>query len=138
MESHDATEVQHSGHERILVVDDEEAIAKLEKQMLERLGYKVTSRVNSLEAVEVFKARPEDFDVVVTDMTMPHMTGDQLAKELRMIRPDIPVIICTGFSERINAETAEKIGIKGFLMKPILKAELSRIVRKVLDEAGSR
>ena len=135
MESHDAAEVQHSGHERILVVDDEAAIAKLEKQMLERLGYKVTSRVNSLEAVEVFKARRDDFDVVVTDMTMPHMTGDQLAKELRMIRPDIPVIICTGFSERINAGKAEKIGIQGFLMKPILKAELSRIVRKVLDEA---
>ncbi len=135
MESHDATEVNHSGHERILVVDDEAAIAKLEKQMLERLGYKVTSRVNSLEAVEVFKARPDDFDVVVTDMTMPHLTGDQLVRELRMIRPDIPVIICTGFSERINAGKAEKIGIQGFLMKPILKAELSRIVRKVLDEA---
>ena len=123
------------GHERILLVDDEEPIAKLEKQMLERLGYTVAMRVNSLEALEAFKANPESFDLVISDMTMPQMTGDQLAKELISIQADIPIIICTGFSEKLNQKTAASIGIKGFLMKPIVKAEMAKMVRKVLDEA---
>jgi len=123
------------GNERILLVDDEDPIAKLEKLMLERLGYDVTMRVNSVEALEVFKTMPNSFDLIISDMTMPNMTGDQLASELLEIRSDIPVIICTGFSERINRENAAAIGVKGFLMKPIVKSELARMVRQVLDEA---
>lgn len=126
------------GHERILLVDDEGPIAKLEKQMLERLGYTVIMRVNSSEALEAFKAKPGSFDLVISDMTMPQMTGDQLSRELISIRGDIPIIICTGFSERLNQEKAAAIGVKGFLMKPIAKAEMAKMVRKVLDEAEGR
>ena len=131
-----ATEQLYSGSENILLVDDEESIAKLEKQMLERLGYKVTMRVNSQEALEAFRAKPDYFDLVISDMTMPNMTGDQLAIELKEIRANIPVIICTGFSERINEENAEMMGIKGLLMKPVVKSDMAKMVRKVLDEAN--
>ncbi len=123
------------GNENILLVDDEETITKLEKQMLERLGYKVTSHINCLDALEVFKANPNFFDLLITDMNMPHMTGDQLAKKIKSIRPDFPVIICTGFSERLDKENAKAAGVNGFLMKPISKSTMSQMVRKVLDEA---
>jgi PAS domain S-box-containing protein len=128
-------ETYETGTERILLVDDEEAIANLERQMLDRLGYKVTSRVSCIEALKAFEANPWGFDLVITDMAMPNMTGDQFAKELISIRSDIPIIICTGFSERINAEMAKAIGVKGFLMKPVVKSDLSEMVRHVLDEA---
>jgi CheY-like chemotaxis protein len=130
-------ERQAGGHERILLVDDEAPIAKVEKLMLESLGYRVTSRINSVEALEAFKANPHNFDVVVTDMTMPNMTGAQLAKELLAIRPDIRIIVCTGFSERIDGKKAAAMGIKGFLMKPILRSDLAKMVRDVLDETKS-
>lgn len=123
-----------TGCERILLVDDEYAIVNLEKLILERLGYQVTSCTESLEALSIFRANPEAFDLVLSDMTMPNMTGEQLAAELMSVKPDIPVIICTGFSDKINKDKAEEFGIKGFLMKPVLKSELSQIVRKVLDE----
>ena len=127
------------GSEWILLVDDEEPIARLEKQMLERLGYKVTCRLNSLEALEAFKADPARYDLVITDMTMPNMTGDLLAREIVSMRPDLPVIICTGFSERINREKADEFGIKGFLMKPVVKSQMAQLVRQVLDSnAGLR
>ena len=126
-----------TGHERILLVDDEESIAKLEKLMLERLGYRVTMHVNSPDALEAFKTKPGSFDLIISDMTMPQMTGDQLAKHLISIRADIPIIICTGFSERLNQEKAASIGVKGFLMKPIIKSELAKMVRKVLDQVKS-
>jgi len=122
------------GTERILLVDDEESVVLLEKQILERLGYQVEERSSSVDALKAFKVNPNSFDLVIADMTMPSMTGDQLAKELISIRPDIPIIICTGFSERINKEKAKAIGIKGYLMKPVLKSEMAQIVRKVLDE----
>ena len=121
------------GHEHILVVDDDETIAALEKQMLERLGYKVTMRTDSLQALDVFKNKPGVFHLVISDLTMPNMTGDQLARELIATRPDIPIIICTGFSERLDQEKAAIIGVKGFLMKPIAKSELAEVVRNVLD-----
>ena len=121
------------GTERILLVDDEEAIAGLERKMLERLGYRVRSRTSSLEALEAFKANPDAYDLVITDMTMPNMTGDRLAQALRAIRPDLPVVICTGFSERIDRERAAAMGIRGFLMKPVVSADLARTVREVLD-----
>ena len=135
--SNNTAESSPSGSERILLVDDEDAIARLEKQILERLGYRVTSRVSSLEALEAFKADPESYDLVITDMSMPNMTGDRLARELVAIRSDVPVIVCTGFSERMNHEKAEAFGIKGFLMKPIVKSEMAHMIRRVLDEAKS-
>jgi len=124
-----------TGTENLLLVDDEESVVRLEKQMLERLGYNVVIQSNSLAALETFKANPYGYDLVITDMTMPNMTGDQLAKELISIRHDIPVIICTGFSERINKEKAESYGIKGFLMKPVVKSDMAAMVRNVLYEA---
>ena len=85
--------------------------------------------------MELFRSKPNDFDLVITDMTMPNMTGDKLAIELMKIRPDIPVILCTGYSKKISDETASEIGIKAFAYKPIVKADLAKTVRKVLDEA---
>ena len=123
------------GTERILFVDDELPIVKMNKQALESLGYKVTIRTSSIEALEVFRSMPNDFDLVITDMTMPNMNGDKLAGELMKIRPDIPVIISTGYSKKISDERAAEIGIKAFAMKPISKAELAKTVRKVLDES---
>jgi len=122
-----------TGNERILIVDDEESVARLEAQVLTRLGYTVIFYVSSQDALEAFKNNVNGFDLVITDMTMPEMTGDQLAGAILSIRPDMPVIICTGFSERINAERAEQIGVKGFLMKPVTKFDMARMVRKILD-----
>jgi len=122
------------GTERILLVDDEESVVGIEKKMLERLGYEVTAKLCSPDALETFITTPDAFDLVITDMTMPEMTGDQLAKELMKINPDIPVIICTGFSPRIDKERTRAVGIKGFLMKPVVKSELAQVVRKALDE----
>jgi len=124
-----------TGKERILVVDDEQAIARLERQMLQRLGYHVVDTTGSAEALETFRADPDAFDLVITDMTMPNMTGDQLARQLLSIRSGIPIIICTGFSEKLTEESAKALGIKGFLMKPVVRKDLARMVRKVLDES---
>lgn len=130
-------EIIQTGTERILLVDDEIPIIRLQKQMLERLGYKVTERSSSVEALRAFKANPDTFDLVITDMSMPNMNGDKLAKELTAIKPDIPIIICTGFSERIDKQIAKNIGIKGFLMKPVVRSQMAMTVRKVLDEIYS-
>jgi PAS domain S-box-containing protein len=134
-ESSKGSEEIQGGNERILLVDDEESIANLQQRMLERLGYKATSRISSIEALELFRAKPHSFDLVISDLSMPHMPGDLFSAELRAIRPGIPIIICTGFSERVREDTIQKMGINGLLMKPILKSELAKIVRKVLDEA---
>jgi CheY-like chemotaxis protein len=115
-------------------VDDEALIAKMGAMNLERLGYAVTYRTSSVEALELFRSRSNDFDLIITDMTMPNLTGDKLSVELMSIRPDIPVILCTGYSNIISKERAEKIGIKAFIYKPIAKAELAKTVRSVLDE----
>jgi PAS domain S-box-containing protein len=123
------------GRERILLVDDEEAIILLLKQVLNRLGYRVTSFVSSVEAFDSFRTDPDGFDLLFTDMAMPHMTGEDLVRKILTIREDIPVILCTGYSERISRKRAHEIGIKGFLNKPISKSEMARMVRKVLDEA---
>lgn len=125
-----------TGTERILIVDDEAPIAKMGAQGLERLGYQVTTRTNSIEALELFSSKPIEFDLVITDMTMPNMTGDILAAELMTIRPDIPVILCTGYSKKISNEMSAEIGIKAIANKPIVKADLAKTVRKVLDEAN--
>ena len=124
-----------TGTERVFVVDDESSIVKIQKQNLERLGYKVTVKTSSLEALETFKASPDKFDLIITDMTMPYMTGDKLSQEIKAIRPDIPVILCTGFSEKIIG-LGENLNVDGFLMKPIDKAMMAKTIRKLLDDAG--
>jgi len=90
--------------------------------------------MNSIEALELFRAAPDGFDLVITDMSMPHMAGDKLARELIRIRSHIPIILCTGYSKRISEETLKKIGVRGFAMKPILRRALGEAVRKVLDD----
>lgn len=122
------------GNERILAVDDEPYVLALEKEMLERLGYKVTALNNSLEAFEAFRKSPDQFDVVITDMTMPKLTGDLLAQRLMQVRADIPVILCTGFSEKISEEKAESFGLKGFIMKPIIRKEIAKAIRRALGD----
>lgn len=126
-----------TGAESILFVDDEASIAKMGARKLGGLGYSVTTRTSSVEALELFRVKPNDFDLIITDMTMPNMTGDKLAMELIRIRPDIPVILCTGYSKKISDETISEIGIKAFAYKPIVKADLAKTVRKVLDESKS-
>ncbi len=124
-----------TGTEHILFVDDEKPICDLARQVLALLGYVVEIRTSSIEALALFKSKPGHFDLVITDMTMPQMTGDALARKLMTIRPDIPVIICTGFSENITQEKATTMGLKAFLMKPLLKEEMAHTIRRVLDEA---
>lgn len=123
-----------TGNERILFVDDETLIVNMAKQVLERLGYVVTARTSSIEALELFRAKPDQFDLVITDMAMPQLTGDRLAKNLMEIRSDIPIILCTGYSERMSEEKAKQMGISAFTMKPLEKMGLAKTVRKVLDK----
>jgi PAS domain S-box-containing protein len=123
-----------TGNERILFVDDEKPITQSGIKMLESLGYRVVARTSSIEALALFRSKPHEFDLVITDMTMPNMTGDMLAGEMLGIRRDIPIILCTGFSERITEEKAKAIGIRGFILKPIIMRDLAQIIRKNLDE----
>ena len=122
-----------TGTERILLVDDEPVIVNMSKQLIESLGYDVVTRTSSIEALEFFRRQPESVDLVITDMTMPNMTGDELAVELMKIRPDIPVILCTGFSTRIDEQKSKAKGIRAFVLKPIIKQNLSETIREVLD-----
>jgi len=121
------------GTERILLVDDEPAAIRALQPLLERLGYQVTARTDSLEAVDLFREAPGAFDVVITDQTMPHMTGKELAIELMSIRPDVPIIICTGYSEQIDATVARDMGIKGFAPKPINMRQMARAIREAVE-----
>jgi CheY-like chemotaxis protein len=123
-----------TGNERIFFVDDENALVDLGHRMLEGLGYSLECRTSSIEALELFRDQPHNFDLVITDMTMPNLTGDKLAAELMTIRPDIPVILCTGFSEQITEEKAQKMGIRKFVLKPMVMYTLARAVRQVLDK----
>ena len=123
-----------TGTEQILLVDDEAAIITMEKQMLERLGYQVTSRTSSIEALEAFRSSPDKFDLVITDMAMPNMPGDKLSAEFIKLRADIPILLCTGFSDTMSEEKATSLGIKGFLLKPTVMKDLSQKIREVLDE----
>ena len=121
------------GNERVLVVDDEQSIVELMQRRLEKLGYRVTTAVNSKEALELFRARPEAFDLVITDQTMPLLTGEQLAGELLGIRQDIPIILCTGYSAKLDETKAKALGIKALVMKPIDTKQLARVMRRVLE-----
>jgi PAS domain S-box-containing protein len=122
-----------TGTEHILLVDDEKPIVDMEKMMLERLGYHITTFTSSLDALSGFINDPDGFDLIITDMNMPNANGMQLSEQINAIRSDIPVIICTGFSERINNKKAEALGIRGVLMKPSGMKDLAQKVREVLD-----
>jgi PAS domain S-box-containing protein len=122
------------GSEHVLLVDDEPTLVDVGQQMLERLGYRVSIASGSMAALKIFRNAPHAIDLVITDMTMPKMTGDKLAVELLTIRPELPIILCTGYSINISAEKALTMGIKAFLYKPIVEVDLARVVRKVLDE----
>jgi PAS domain S-box-containing protein len=122
-----------SGH--ILFVDDEVSITQILKEFLEHLGYTVTIRVNALEALEAFRTNPQQFDCLITDQTMPTLCGDQLAREILKIRPNMPIILCTGFSHTIDKDKALEQGISAFLYKPILLDQLSRTLANVLSHS---
>ncbi len=121
-----------TGAERVLFVDDEESLVGLGQEILMLLGYDVVVCTSSVEALDVFRMAPQRFDLVITDQTMPHMTGEELALELRRLRSDIPIILCTGFSHIIHAERAQELGIDAFLMKPLAMQELARVIQQVL------
>lgn len=101
--------------------------------MLERLGYRVTVETNNIEAPKTIQNQPDRFDLVITYQTMPGMTGSDLARRILQIRPELPIILCTGFSNQISEEKARMYGIKGFAMKPLAKKDLAALIRKVLD-----
>ena len=122
-----------SGKERILFVDDEEMLASLGKEIVERLGYAATVKTDSVEALELFKNNPEKFDLVITDQTMPNMTGAELAKQLLQVKPGLPIILCTGYSSKVDKEKAKKIGISEFASKPLNRRDIAKLIRQVLD-----
>jgi len=124
-----------TGKERVLFVDDESSLIELGERILVYLGYQVTTRTSSIEALELFRAKPDDFDLVVTDYTMPNMTGGELAKHILAIRPEMPIVLCTGFSEVFTEEKAKVLGIQGYVMKPISIHDLAKICRSALDQA---
>ena len=132
-EEHTVVRPLACGTERLLLVDDDPAIVGLEKSVLETLGYHVTGVTSSHEALQVFQASPRDFDLLLTDMTMPGLTGVELSLRVHAIRPEIPIVLCSGFSELIDGDKAKAIGIQAYLMKPVLRKEMAETIRKVLD-----
>ena len=126
------------GEGRILIVDDEELLVQVEERMLQRIGYQVTSRTSSLEILEVFRRQPDAFDLLITDHTMPGMTGAELAREFLSIRPDFPIVLCTGFSEMIDEAIAKGIGIKAFVMKPVVMRELAGVLQSILLDGDDK
>ena len=122
------------GTERILFVDDEPMLADLGEKVLKSLGYEVTVRTSSIDALALFRKQPDQFDLVITDMTMPHMTGDSLARAMIKIRSDIPIILCSGYSKEISEKIAKRIGIRAFVMKPILRRTMAKTIREGLGK----
>ncbi len=121
------------GGERILFIDDEEMLSEMGQNMLQRLGYQVTVRRSSLEALTTFQNQPDAYDLVITDQTMPGMTGIDLARRMLQLRPDLPIILCTGYSSLISEDKAKSAGIRGFALKPLAKKDLAVLIRRVLD-----
>jgi CheY-like chemotaxis protein len=132
-EERPAAETTEGGCEHILLVDDESDIIESGSELLKRLGYRVTTFVDSRKALNAFKSQPATFDLAITDMTMPGLTGDLFAREMLQIRSDLPIILCTGFSDSITQEKADQLGIKALLIKPFRLSELSKIIRQILD-----
>jgi len=122
------------GDETILVVDDEVSISKMIQKVLESLGYTVEAFNSSVKALSQFCKQPEKFDLIITDMTMPEMTGDTLSKEIKTIRTDIPIILCTGFSKKISEDEIEDLGINAYCKKPLSVPVMAKKVRRLLDE----
>jgi CheY-like chemotaxis protein len=135
-ETYESSESENllKGTERILLIDDELPIVKLSQRVLESLGYQVTTQTNSIEALELFESKPEHFDLVITDMTMPGLTGDKLAKTMLEIRPELPIILCSGYSKKLSVNPILVSHIKAVLNKPITKINLAQTVREVLDK----
>ena len=134
----DSLEPDAAGSERILFVDDEDTLVKMAYESLNELGYRVLATTSSEKALDLFRSQPYSFDLVITDMTMPGMTGASLAVELMKIRPDIPVILCTGFSELITEEQAKSMGIREFILKPISFREIARLIRRIFSPSQAR
>ncbi len=124
------------GNEHILLVDDEKQIIIMVQRMLERLGYRVTTRTSSTDALELFRGNPDRFHMIITDMTMPNMTGEQLAAEIKAVRPGIPILVCTGFSEKLLNDSSLPPGINGILHKPVLLNDLAVGIRKHLSSSS--
>jgi len=131
-------EAMPTGKETILYIDDEPMLCEIAGEMLESLGYQVVGQTSSTDAYDLFIADPHRFDAVITDMTMPRLTGDKLALKMLALRPDMPIIMCTGYSEHISSETAANLGIRGFLMKPYEMTQLAHTLRRVIDGEYSR
>ena len=129
-----ATDLVPFGTEHILFVDDEEILAEMGKHLLERLGYRVTVKNSSVEALSIFQSAPNHFDLVITDQTMPNMTGFDIARRMLQIRPGMPIILCTGYSSQISEDKVRSYGIKGFALKPLAKKDIAVLIRKLLDE----
>ena len=117
-----------------MVVDDEPLILEITQAMLEQLGYKVRSFEGAGEAVSAFSENPRSVDLIITDLSMPNMTGIEMARQLIEIRPDIPIIVCTGFSESMTTAKSQPLGVKAILTKPVLRVDLARAVRSLLDQ----
>jgi len=132
-EKQDIEEIRR-GHERILFVDDEPMLTSVGREILQKLGYKVIDSTDSVQALEMFTEKPDAYDLIITDMTMPCMMGIDLAREIWKIRPETPIILCTGHNDLIDEKKAEKEGIRRFIMKPLRQRELAKAVRTVLDE----
>ena len=122
-----------AGNERVLFIDDEKSIVQMMRLRLERLGYKVEGTTSPIDALALLHSQPDQFDLVITDLTMPKMTGDKLVEKILNIRPDIPIILCNGFSKKIDEKTAKAIGAADYIEKPLDKREFAFKVRKVLD-----
>lgn len=133
-EDHPDQKTALGGNEKILLVDDQEDMLRMMQSLLSRLGYVVVSRQNPLEAAALFKSDPAFFDMIITDQTMPDLTGADMAKEFLSIRPGIPIILCTGFSDLVSAEEAKAMGIREYMSKPLTTNELSNIIRNILDK----
>ena len=123
--------IKGTGH--ILLVDDEEQIVAMEQKFLKRLGYDITACTSSIKALEIFKTNSNKFDLVITDLTMPEITGDKLVEEIKKINPDVPVIICTGFKKTYTKEWVDSINAQEFLIKPMKMKDLSKLISKTIN-----
>lgn len=122
----------------MLLVDDEPLLVDVMQRALSRGGYAVTPFLSSRDAIRAFEEAPDAWDVLVTDMTMPGVTGEELVRRARVLRPDLPVILCTGYSEKVSAETAAALGIDRFALKPVTQTDLRRLIREAILERRGR
>jgi len=134
LEDQQQVEDLQTGTENILIVDDEEFLVIMAKKMLQRLGYTVTAMTSSLETLDLFKKNPQRYDLIITDLTMPHLTGDRLAAEIIAVRPEIPVVLATGYADAVDSEKVKQSGIKAFIPKPFEMQDLAKTIRLILDE----